>query len=181
MMRCAMKNIPLVMLIIYSGSIIACQQKSGHEPNLSHPTKQKKAAKPGAAVSLASANMLTLTANQPSPVIVLLKANANAEIIQVEINPSEGLQLVSGAKVRDLHVDTDGLYHLPMSILASDNGRYYLNITINNKEYSSSRALAVIIQVGALAEADTLPEKMLKSTLNESIISLPAEESIQHQ
>ena len=153
---------------------------SAVEHKRAHAVAHKKEIKPGAAVSLASVNLVTIDANQTSEIIVLLKAQSAIGTIHVETNTSEGLELISSAVAQDLSLNQDGYYQLPVSILAPRNGRYYLNlqVTINNDEYISSRVLAVIIQVGPLTDAINLPPRMLKSTTNENVISLPAQEKI---
>ena len=188
MLRFTMKNTLLIILICCFCTLVACQQKNGqnaHDVRVKefqspHATTHKKEVKPGTAVSLASANLVTINANQTTAIIVLLKAQAAAGTIHVETNTSEGLQLISGEEARDLSLNPDGYYQLPVSLLALGNGRYYLNlqVTINNDEYVSSRVLAVIIQVGPLADAINLSPKMLKPITNENLISLPAQESI---
>ena len=178
----------LIFVILGLFPIIGCQQEAGQEMLATSPPKlestpaiaRKKGAKPGAPVSLASANMVAVSENKTSDIVVLLKAQAASGIIHVELKSSEGLQLMSSVETRDIHLNTDGYYHVTARVLAVNNGRYYLklHVTIDNGEYSSSRVLAVIVQVGPLAEDSQSPSQMLKSNNSENVISLPAQENI---
>lgn len=180
-----MKNIPLIVLVVCLLPTTGCQQKSKHEMvsssvNESQLLTRTKTAKPGAPVSLISANIVTIGKNRESTVVVLLKAQSASEIIYIELNSSEGLQVLSGAEKKEVHLNTDGYYHLPVSVLALNSGRYYLNlrVIIGEPETFISRNLAIIIQVDPLAQADQSPMLMMKSVTEENIILLPAQETI---
>ncbi len=180
-----MKNVPLIVLIFCLLPTTGCQQKSKHEivsssVNESQLLTRTKTTKPGASVSLASANMITIDENKESTVVVLLKAQSTSGVIQIKLNSSEGLQVLSGNEIQDVRLNADGYYQLPVSLLAPNSGRYYLNlhVVIGNAENFTSRALAVIVKVGPFTGADQLPLQMKKSVTGENIISLPAQETI---
>lgn len=185
MLISAMKNILLMILIFCLFPTAGCQQKGEQEViaaplHKSQLLTRTKTAKPGAPVSLVSANRITINENKESTVIVLLKAQSASGTIDVQISSSEGLQVLSRAELLDVHLNADGYYQLPVSVLAPRNGRYYLNlqVIISNSENVLSRALAVIVQVGLPGEANQVPMQMMKPVTDENIISLPAQETI---
>ncbi|MES2824723.1 MAG: hypothetical protein V4732_14055 [Pseudomonadota bacterium] len=180
-----MRKRSLMVLIFCCFPVVGCQQKSKQEIiavqlETSQSLKRTKTAKPGAPVSLASANLVTISENKESTVIVLLNGQSASGTIDVKISPSEGLQILSRTELLNVHLNEDGYYQLPVSLLASSNGRYYLNlqVIIGNSENVLSRGLAVIVQVGSPDEANQVPLRMMKSVTDENIISLPAQETI---
>jgi hypothetical protein len=192
-----MKNIMLTGALICIVSIVACQEKNGvevmvasghglqakassHELPTLRATGRVKEVKPGASVLLVSANKVNLVANHSSSIVVTLKAQSDLGTIQVDMNTSDGLQLMGSEKNQNVSLSADGYYPIPITLFAQNNGRYYLNlkVTINNGGYLSSRVLVVIAQVGPVVNSSNLPLKVLMSEPNKNIISLPAKESI---
>jgi hypothetical protein len=180
-----MKNILLMVLIFCLFFVVGCQQKSKQEIIVaplkgSQSLTRTKTAKPGAPVSLVSANIVTVNENKESTVIVILKAQSASETIDVKINSSEGLQVLSVTEVRNVHLNANGYYEVPISVLALNDGRYYLHlqVLIGDAENFLSRALAIIVQVGSPNEAKQVPLRMMKSVTDENIILLPAQETI---
>ncbi|MES2676470.1 MAG: hypothetical protein V4660_19685 [Pseudomonadota bacterium] len=180
-----MRNISVMVLIFCLSPVLGCQQKSKQEiitaqPETSQSLKRNKTAKPGAPVILASAKSVTINENKASIIKLLLKAQFGSEVIDVKVSSSEGLQVLSDTEIKNVQLNADGYYQLPVSILASRNGRYYLNLQVitSNSENVLSRALAIIVQVGSSDESNQVPLKMMKSVTDENIILLPAQETI---
>lgn len=163
----------------------ACQEKSS-QANMrvsSVPERSVKEVKPGAKVSLASENIVTLTAGNTATVDILLNAQLGDGNMHVELNPSEGLQLQGSSSSYDFTPTADGQYKISPHLYTPVDGRYYLNInaTITAGDVLSSRSLAVIVQVGAIPSTAESPAKSLQKTSGENVVSLPAQERIINQ
>ena len=171
----------------------ACHKKNEQEnisvqqqdvPHVFLPEKNRTA-KPGAAVSLASENIITLSVNKAKTINILLNAQLGTGTMLVSLNPSKDLQLLgrNDGFEYEFQANASGQYQLSLDVLAVNAGRYYLNlnVTINNAENSSSRTLAVILQTDILLKDDGELIKNLKPASTKHIISLPAQETISNQ
>jgi|GEM_PF-667535 len=186
-----MNKLLLLMLVLGCWMLSACQQKNSQS---NHPDtrvaevssaalKTTKDAKPGAKVRLASSSIVTLAAAKTTSIEILLNAQVDDGNMHVELNPSEGLQLLGDKASYDFTNNVDGQYKLKVDLYAANDGRYYLNLHtgITAGDASSSRSLAVIVQVGAVTAIDEQPTKALQKASGEKVISLPAEERITTQ
>jgi hypothetical protein len=186
-----MQKILFILWMLSCCIFLSCQQKPTQESITTNAATAKpsafmhelKAAKPGAPVGLASANLVVINLNKTTRVDIFLNVKAITGAMHVDVKPSEGLQLIKVMTAQDFKLDTNGKYNLSVDLLAVNRGRYYLNLQaqINDGESVSSRSLAVIIQVGSPVDDNQKSEKTLKQTTNENIISLPAQESISSQ
>jgi len=187
-----MKNI-LVFLCLFSVMLLpACQRRN--ETSTVTATDQssvtyssmslsaRPAAKPGAQVRLASDAIVNLKTAETTDVDILLNAQLGDGNMHVTLNPSAGLELLGGNNVYTFNPDETGQYPLKVAMSAAVDGRYYLNlnVVINKGESSLSRTLALIVQVGAAPVAKQSLNKVLKTSTNENIISLPVQEQISH-
>lgn len=178
------KSLLLAVLLLSSSILPACQQKQDQAatgPAVS--SQHAKQAKPGAQVSLASANSVTLNAGSLASVDILLGAQVGDGTLHVELTPSEGLQLRGAKNSYEFTRSENGQYALKADLYAEANGRYYLNLntTVRTGDASSFRSLALIVQVGSLpAIEDALPG-LQKKAAGENVISLPAQEQISNQ
>lgn len=147
------------------------------------PERSVKEVKPGAKVSLASENTVTLAAGNTATVDILLNAQLGDGNMHVELNPSEGLQLQGSSSSYDFTATADGQYKISTNLYTPVDGRYYLNInaTITAGDVSSSRSLAVIVQVGAIPSTAESPARSLQKASGENVVSLPAQERIINQ
>jgi hypothetical protein len=110
---------------------------------------------------------------------VILDIKEPSGSLNVELSASNGLDLVATPIQQNINFVQSGAIKIPVKLHADANGRYYLNLhaNVNNNDLSSTRNLAVIVQVGA--EVEKSPE--FKKITNDNVISLPAQETISNQ
>jgi hypothetical protein len=137
--------------------------------------------KPGAAVSLK--NTEPLYASVPGIYeyqLQLLSANHDGKMT-VDVSTSDGLAIVSSAHHFEFELQEGSEYRVPLTINASSEGRFYiqLHVSITANGQPSSRVIAAILQVGALA-VKAQKAATVKSASQEAgtVISLPAQETI---
>ena len=181
--KCMAKN-SFFIAIIACVAISACAPKQGQSITSSSPASSfvKKEIKPGAPVSLDSPSLVNINANQTTRINLALKTSTTMGKMHVDIIPGDGLQLLNTNPAYELVLDGSADYPFVAELLAPNNGRYYLNlhITLDNGETISLRTLAVIVQVGPSAEDNAISSKLFKTSTDERVISLPAEETVSH-
>lgn len=138
-----------------------------------------KTTKPGAAIKLISSSLISINANELAHTNIVLEAMELHGELTVNFSPSQGLNLENTSTPQTIKFDSSAPIKIPVSLVATANGRYYLNmhISLNNVDAISVRNLAVIVQVGPLAEK----AGKLQKTIGENIIVLPAQETISSQ
>lgn len=106
--------------------------------------------KPGASVEISGDKLLYLQPGERLDWVLNLASGEPEGELQVSLATSEGLELVSQQNTFTFNLAEEGAYTIPLSLRALDEGRYYLYIQaqVATGERSSSRALAVAVQVG---------------------------------
>lgn len=145
-----------------------------------HGHERHALVKPGAAVSLKNSEPLFVAVPGTYEYPLALLSSVREGKMRVDVSTSEGLAIVSSAQHFEFALQERGDYSLPLVIKASKEGRFYiqLQVSVIIGEQRSSRALAAIVQVGEPAV------KANKAAANgtgpevESVISLPAQETI---
>lgn len=161
----------------------AAVSSSANEKNLNlknNDHQQQSRVKPGAAVSLKNSEPLYAAVPGVHEYQLQLLSPKHEGKMRVDVSTSEGLALVSSMHHFEFELQKGGEYSLPLTINASAEGRFYiqLHIAIAADEEASSRVIAAILQVG---EPTVKAQKAAtKSSVQdaESVISLPAQETI---
>jgi hypothetical protein len=167
----------LALLVIVV--LLGCMEKPVVETTLSKPVQTTKTTKPGAAIKLVSSSLISITANELVDTEIFLETMEPRGELSIEFSPSQGLILKNPNTPQTIKFDSSSAIKIPVSLLATANGRYYLNmrISLNNTDSISVRNLAMIVQVGPLTEKAV----KLQKTAGENIIVLPAQETISSQ
>ena len=136
--------------------------------------------KPGAAVSLKSSQPLTASGPGVYEYQLQLLSPIHTGKMSVNVAAGEGFEIVSSARLFEFELQESGEYRVPLTINASAEGRFYiqLHVSITTDGQSSSRVVAAILQVGEPAvKAQKTAEKSTRED-NGAVISLPAQETI---
>jgi hypothetical protein len=169
-----------VLALFVTVALLGCMEKSVTEVTTpSKSVQATKTTKPGAAIKLISSSLISINANELAHTNIVLEAMELHGELTVNFSPSQGLNLASTSTPQTIKFDSSAPIKIPVSLVATANGRYYLNmhISLNNVDAISVRNLAVIVQVGPLAEKAV----KLQKTVGENIIVLPAQETISSQ
>lgn len=174
------KQFSMVIVACVFISTCAPKQEQSTKSSLHTSSLVKKEVKPGAPVNLDYPTLISINPNQATNINLALKTPAILGKMHVDIIPGDGLQLLNTRAAYDLTLDGSTSYPLTAELLAPSDGRFYLNlhVTLDDGETVSSRALAVIVQVGPSAAESEQPSKLLKTSSGENVISLPAEETV---
>ena len=140
---------------------------------------KQKEVKPGAAVKLISPSIITINPDEQMPIEILLEVKETSGELQVELSPPAELNLLDTVIERTVSLASSNTIKIPVTLMATTNGRYYLKIhaRINNGDETSTRNLAIIVQVGPVVEKSV----QLKKVSRDNVISLPAQETISTQ
>ena len=148
---------------------------SKKETKKSHPI-----AKPGAAVNLKSTEPLHAAAPGAYEYQVqLVSPNSSGKMI-VKVSANDGVDIVSAERQFEFELQENGEYTVPLKLYASSNGRFYIqfNVAIVADEKTTKRVITTIFQVGEpLVKTQKTAAKSASSDV-ESVISLPAQETI---
>lgn len=160
-------------------ALVGCIEKPATETALSKPVQAAKTAKPGAAIKLVSNSQISIAANELLDTEIVLETMESTGELTIDFSPSQGLTLNNTNTHQTIRFNNSSAIKIPVSLLATANGRYYLNmrISLNNEDSISVRNLAMIVQAGPLAEKAV----KLQKTASENIIVLPAQETISGQ
>ncbi len=151
-----------------------------HAKNDKELQRHQPLVKPGAAVRLESTQ--PLTASGPGVYeysLQLISPIQNGEMT-VNVSAGEGFEIVSSTRQFEFELQEGGEYRVPLTINASAVGRFYvpLHVSITADGQSSSRVVAAILQIGEPAvKAQKAAAKSTREE-EESVISLPAQETI---
>jgi len=171
----------IVIFIIFVVGNFGCEPQP-HTLNKNTPDNSPKKislktheTKPGAPIHLMSTNFLSLNPNQATYTEIVLSALGNEGVVDIEIVPSLGLQLVDTQTTLSFDLRNATNLKVPATLFATTDGHYYLNLHIqyNTVDAVLTRNLSVIVQVGTPIEKGT----QLKKSAGENIIVLPAQES----
>jgi hypothetical protein len=154
--------------------LCCCSDKVQQTTQASVKSKPTKEAKPGAPITLGSSSLVLMDVNQSTDIEIVLNAQPSDGELQIELVPTQGLELRNTQSQQKLSLNH--AKKIPVTLFASTNGRYYLNLhlSLNDQDSRSSRNLAVIVQVGPVVEESI----KFKKTSGENVISLPAKETI---
>jgi hypothetical protein len=168
------------LTLIAVAAFLGCMEKPVTEITMpTQFTQPIKTVKPGAAVKLVSSALISITANDLTNTNIILEVmEPDGELI-VGFLPSQGLSLEGLNTPQVITLDSSSPIKIPVSLRATTNGRYYLNmhISLKNADTISVRNLAVIVQVGPLVDKAV----KLQKTDGENITVLPAQETISTQ
>jgi hypothetical protein len=167
------------MLFIFLAALVlsACTEKRAAEASAPVSIAQpKKMAKPGAAIRLVSDPLILIMPNQPMQTTIVLANMGAQNDISVRFSPSQGLALGDTLSHHLIENVRDASVNIPITLIATSSGRYYLNmlISVNDTEVIRVRNLAVIVQVGPVV--NHAPQ--FKKTAGENVIVLPTQETI---
>jgi hypothetical protein len=166
--------------LLLIGALFGCMEKSITEAvSTTKSVQATKTTKPGAAIKLVSKSLISIAANELAHTEVVLDAMESAGELIIDFSTSQGLRLENISAPQTIKFDGSAPIKIPVVLMATSNGRYYLNmhISLNNNDAISARNLAVIVQVGPLVENAV----QLQKTTGENIILLPAQETISSQ
>ncbi len=169
-----------VLALFVTVALLGCMEKPVTEATMpSKSVQATKTTKPGAAIKLVSNSLISITANELVHTEVVLEAMESGGELIIDFATSQGLSLKSISTPQTIKFAGSAPVKIPVSLIATTNGRYYLNmhISLNNADVISVRNLAVIVQVGPLVEKAV----QLQKTTGENIILLPAQETISSQ
>lgn len=142
--------------------------------------QQRPMAKPGAAVSLKNTAPLYAPAAGVYEYELQLISPMQTGKMVVDVSVSDGVTIVSPVHQFEFALQKGGEYRLPLALNASSEGRFYiqLHVSVVVDGQTSARSIAAILQVGE--PAVKAQKTMLKSPTDkaESVISLPAQETI---
>jgi hypothetical protein len=160
----------------------ACSEKSQSNVKQSMtPVKEPrgKAIKPGAAVKLVSPSIVYIKAGEKSFVEILLETKENLGKLSIELSAPSELDLSDTSLKTTINLPSRSAVKIPVNLLASANGRFYLNLLarVSSADTATIRNLTLIVQVGP----EPVKTLQLKKTSGENVISLPAQETISSQ
>ena len=179
----------LIMNAFYSASrfgcmfmvvaaLLSCAEKGATEvaPLEVNKVVSEKTKKPGAAIKLLSNPVIFIAKNQRIFTHVVLDIKEPSGELMIELSASQGLSLEDTNTNQRVKFDAVGSLTIPVILSAAENGRYHLNIhaRLNSADASLARNLAVIVQVGPLAQSAA----KLKISAGDNLIILPAQETI---
>lgn len=166
------ESIPSTAAISSSDEASSSSKK---EAKKSHPI-----AKPGAAVNLKSTEPLHAAAPGAYEYQVqLVSPNSSGKMI-VNVSANDGVDIVSAERQFEFELQENGEYTVPLKLYASSSGRFYIqfNVAIVADEKTTKRVISAIFQVGEpLVKTQKTAAKSASSDV-ESVISLPAQETI---
>ncbi|MDR7089184.1 MULTISPECIES: hypothetical protein [Cellvibrio] len=142
--------------------------------------QQHKRTKPGAAVSLKNSEPLYATVPGVYEYQLQLLSPNHEGKMTVDVSTSDGLAIVSSAHHFEFELHEGGEYGVPLTINANAEGRFYiqLHITITADGQKSSRVIAAILQVGEPGVKAQKASTKGAGQEVETVISLPAQETI---
>lgn len=137
--------------------------------------------KPGAAVQFHHDYDGESDAGEGEAILLGFSEQYDAGVLTVTLEPEDGLQLLSGEATQSFSLVGDERKEMQVTLGAENDGRYYLNIFADVEDGSgnaSKRVFGLAFQVGAVAKETATEVEMKEGSRGESLIMLPAEESI---
>lgn len=136
-------------------------------------------AKPGASVDLASNQPIQMEVSNITVVNIELKTALETGRMHVNLNVAAPLILASELDEFDFDLNANGQYILPVTLMAEEEGRYYLNLQVDvtQGDQLSSRNMSVIIQVGSPKLNEPAVQQKPINT-EDRVIELPAQETV---
>lgn len=137
--------------------------------------------KPGADISIVSREFVGLNPGEIKDFSVDLLAADQTGQLTIELQPEKGLQLLSGQQHFVFNLADSSAITLPVQLRAAQAGSWVLNViaTITDAEgHASSRALALIVQVGNLMNTSGQQKGQSSKTAEGDVVVMPATEII---
>ncbi len=155
-------------------------EKNPHIESEKQTYQQHSLVKPGAAVSLKNTEPLYSAAPGVYEYHLQLLSPGHEGKMTVDVSASDGLAIVSSERHFEFELQKGGEYPVPLTINASAEGRFYiqLHVSITANGQSSSRVIAAILQVGEPAVKAQKAAAKSAAQEAETVISLPAQETI---
>lgn len=141
---------------------------------------EHKQSKPGAAVSLRNSELLYVAGPGVYEFqLELVSTNHDGKMV-VEASATDGLTILSSTHDFEFELSERGGYTVPLVINAAKEGRFYiqLKVSIASGQATSSRVIAAIVQVGESAVKAKKAGVPNAGQNEETVISLPAQETI---
>lgn len=135
--------------------------------------------KPAADVSLDSPGLQALALLETTQVNLALRTHLQGQL-RISLETSPHLQLVGGGSEQVVHLDGDDTLQLPLSLMATSEGRHYVHLFVEHTDASgitTARALATEFRVG-LPLLEKLSDKNLSMGDANRLVSLPGRETI---
>lgn len=147
-------------------------KKTAHQP---HPI-----VKPGAAVSLKSTEPLYAPAPGVYEYQLQLVSPNHTGSMTINVTTGDGVTIVSPEHRFEFVLQEGGEYKLPLTLNASAEGRFYIQLhaSIIAEGQTSVRAISAILQVGTPAVKMQKIMTTSSADKSDSVISLPAQETI---
>jgi|GEM_PF-3572936 len=163
-----------------SQGIVSVERNSSPVRGEKSEHQQHPRAKPGAAVSLKNTTPLYAPAPGVYEYQLQLISPNDTGKMTINVAASDGVTIVSPESHFEFVLQEGGEYKVPLALNASAEGRFYiqLHVSIVVDGQTSVRAIAAILQVGE--PAAKAQKTMLNSSADksDSVISLPAQETI---
>ena len=136
--------------------------------------------KPGAAVSLKNIEPLYAPAPGVHEYQLQLVSPNHIGAMTVDVSTSDGVTIVSPERRFEFTLQEGGEYLLPLTVDADSEGRFYIQlyVTIEINGQISARAIAAVLQVGEPAMKAQKTTSGDSAGKSDSVISLPAQETI---
>lgn len=142
---------------------------------------RKHHAKPGADVWLDSEVTFTMPVADTRTLPLAIKSEESAGTLQVEIQTSAGLELISTQQSRTIDLTQQNTIEIPVTVYGAGEGEQFVHLFVSRIDEhgnSSYRALATAVQVGDLEATAMHYKHSQKSHQNAPVRVLSAQESI---
>lgn len=136
--------------------------------------------KPGASVGLKDIEPLYAPAPGVYEYQLQLVLSNHAGSMTIDVAASDGVTIISPERRFEFVLQEGSEYKLPLTLNASAEGRFYiqLHVSIVADGKTSVRAISAILQVGAPAVKMQKTMTTSSADKSDSVISLPAQETI---
>jgi len=136
--------------------------------------------KPGAAVSLKNTEPLYARVPGVYEYQLQLVSPLHTGKMIIDASTSNGITIVSPERHFEFVLQEGSEYKLPLTLNASAEGRFYIQLHVSIVAYgkTSVRAISAIVQVGAPAVKMQKTMTTSSADKSDSVISLPAQETI---
>jgi len=174
-----MKNIFKIGIILSTfTALIACDENLLEGQNVltakSYIKQEAAYAKPGAALTLENKQVNLEVSGAQYAIDVGIVSGYEGALMELSVSASDGLYITKG-ETNVTSTLSKGVNNHSYTIIASENGRYYLylNATVTENDKKTPRALTLIVQVGEEQKAS-----QKTNALEGGNIVMPAKEEI---
>lgn len=159
------------------------KQSRPHAPLVEHSHEgfheHRSPGKPAADVTLESSGLQALALYEATQVELELQTHLKGQL-RVTLETSPQLQLLNGSAEHSFVLGESDTVQLPVSLMASSEGRHYVHLMIEHTDASgitTARALATEFRVG-MPLVEKLFDKSLSMADPNRLVSLPGRETI---